>query len=59
MRHLSDEEIRDELIDIDRDEDVEVTSWEANFFESILYKYDGPLSPRQREAALRIMERYE
>ncbi|MCJ2530715.1 MAG: hypothetical protein LN413_00135 [Candidatus Thermoplasmatota archaeon] len=57
-RHLSDDEIRDLLEEIDADEDLDVTTWEADFLENVLHKQGGPLSPRQRESALQMVERY-
>ncbi len=54
---LSDSEIIDRLTDLDRDDDIEVTSWEADFLESVLYRQKG-ISPRQREVALEMLDKY-
>jgi len=55
-----DETIRKELKAIDEDETVEVTSAEADFIESVLYKYPRTsLSAQQTSWALNIIERYE
>jgi len=56
---MSDEEIRDALARIDEDEATEVSQWEAEFLDSILYKYTGRLSVNQREAAIRIIKKHE
>jgi len=53
----SDRDIREQLTEIDNGE-FEVSSYEANFLESVLYKYTGPLSERQRAVALEMIERY-
>jgi hypothetical protein len=54
---LTDEELRARLREIDEGE-AAVTEWEANFLESVVYKYHGPLSDRQRDAALELIDRY-
>lgn len=55
-----DETIRKELKAIDEDETVEVSSKEADFIESILYKYPkSSLSAQQASWALNIIEKYE
>lgn len=54
---MTDKEIRDVLTHLDNS-DREVSSWEANFLESVLHKWDGPLSEGQRTSAERMIERY-
>jgi len=56
---MSDAEIRERLQDIDEDDDIDVSSWEAGFIESVVYRYKGPLSDAQREKARQIIEKYE
>lgn len=56
---VSDAELRERLQAIDEDEDVDVSQWEGEFLDSVVYKYHGPLSERQRECALQILEKYE
>lgn len=51
-----DEDLREALRELDQEEDAEVTSWEAGFIESVAYKYKGPLSPAQRQAAIDLLE---
>jgi len=55
---MTDQEIREALEDIDCDENVTVTSWEAEFIDSVVYKYKGPLSGPQRKSAEQIIEKY-
>jgi hypothetical protein len=55
---MSDEDIRDDLKCIDEDEDITVGSWEADFIESVLYRYKGRLSEKQRQKAKEIIEKY-
>jgi hypothetical protein len=56
-RQVSDTEIREQLEDLDNS-DVSVTSWEARFIDSVVYKQSGPLSESQRRAAGQIIEKY-
>jgi hypothetical protein len=56
---MTDTEIREELRLIDVNEDVTVDSWEADFIESIVYKYKGLLSEKQRRKAMKIIWKYE
>lgn len=55
---MNDEQLRAALRKIDEDDSVDVTSWEANFIESVVYRYNGPLSPKQRDVAEKIIEKY-
>lgn len=55
---MTDEELREELRLLDTNEDVTVDSWEADFIESVVYKYKGPLSESQRKKAEQIIEKY-
>lgn len=54
---ITDDEIRSRLKDLD-EADVRVTTWEANFIESVLYKFKGRLSDRQRATAATMFEKY-
>lgn len=55
-----DESIRKELKAIDEDDTVTVSSKEADFIESVLYKYPkSSLSAQQTSWALDIIKRYE
>lgn len=56
---MNDEQIRNTLRDIDENEDIDVSSWEAEFIEGIVYDYEGPLSEAQRIKAKQIIEKYE
>jgi len=50
--------LREGLIWID--EHVEdVTSWEADFIESVAYKYTGGMTPAQARNAKRIIDKYD
>jgi len=53
----SDSDIRARLVDLD-DSDSNVSSFEAGFIESVVFKYKGPLSEKQRALALQILEKY-
>jgi len=55
---MDDEELREELKSIDVSEFVTVSSWEADFIESVVYEYEGPLSDEQRDKAEEIIEKY-
>lgn len=54
-----DDELREALKKIDEDETIEVTNWEAEFIESVVFRYDGFLSAKQMKVAERIVEKYE
>jgi len=65
---MTDPEIREALSALDQREDVELTSWECAFVEDILWRHRStpqaepptwPLSARQREKAIEILDRYE
>jgi hypothetical protein len=65
---VTDAEIREALRALDQREDVELTSWECAFVEDILWRHRStpsaepptwPLSARQREKAIEILDRYE
>ena len=55
---MSDESIREQLREIDSNEEIECTSWEADFLDHVLFKYDGPLSTKQKDVAQRIIQKY-
>jgi hypothetical protein len=52
------EKIRRRLRRLDESDSHDVTSWEANFIDSVVYQYDGPLSQKQIETAEVILDRY-
>lgn len=54
---MTNQELRERLTEIDKS-DVEVSDWEADFLENVLYEYKGPLSPKQRAVAERMIEKY-
>lgn len=51
----SDEEIKDALHEIDDDEDTWCNDWEKEFLQSVLFEWDGDLTPGQRTSAARII----
>jgi hypothetical protein len=57
---VDDEDIIEALRAVDEDEDVTVTSWEARFIETVVYRQRGEprLTEKQRMAALGIIETY-
>jgi hypothetical protein len=65
VQDWSDMELCEELADIDQDDDVSVSDWEASFIESVALPRSRfprgdhvPLTPRQREKAVQIIEKY-
>lgn len=56
---LSDQDLRDRLKTIDESTDVDVTGWEGEFLDNVVYKQQGRLTTKQRETALKILEQYE
>ncbi len=56
-QHMDDDQIRDGLEEIDVG-DFDVTGWEADFLQSILHEWEGPLTERQRESAEKMIEKY-
>ena len=60
VRHgLSDAEIRERLLEIDRNPDVNASS-DGDFFEEVLFQQsdEEKLSDKQRAKALRIIKKY-
>lgn len=55
---MRDQEIREKLRQIDSLTDIDVTTFEADFLESVLFKYDGPLSRRQRDVGTQMIQKY-
>lgn len=55
---MKDKEIRKELRKIDDDDATDVTKFEAEFIDSVVYQYTGPLTPKQQNVAIRIIEKY-
>lgn len=58
MTRDEDAEIREKLREIDDDEGIDVSAWEADFLESLLHKQTGPLSEKQRTAAQKMIDKY-
>jgi hypothetical protein len=60
MADSDDDEIIERLKEIDEG-DADISSWEADFLESIVYEKpeERPLTEGQREKALEIIEEYE
>ncbi|MFO0940115.1 MAG: hypothetical protein U0930_05045 [Pirellulales bacterium] len=57
MLKVTDQEIRDRLVELDNS-DKTVDSWTATFIDSIVFRFKGPLSEKQRSKALEILERF-
>lgn len=55
---MDDDDIRESLLKIDHDDDANVSQFEADFIETICFKYSGALSEKQRECAERIIDKY-
>lgn len=47
------------LKEIEEDEAVDVTEFEADFIENVAFKWDGPLSKSQIITAENIIDKYE
>lgn len=54
----TDSELIESLREIDNDDDIDVSRWEADFIDTVVYKQKTPLSSKQREIARRIIEEY-
>jgi len=65
MGEFSDYFLNDRLLgrlaDVDEDDMVTVTAWEAEFIESVLHKRPAhvPLTSRQEDVIRRILDKYE
>ena len=57
LRPLTDKHIRDLLLAIDESEEISVTTLEAEFFDSAIYK-GGEWTVEQRAVAAQIAEKY-
>lgn len=57
QRKVTDLEIRDRLVELDNS-DKTVDSWTASFIDSVVFKYKGPLSEKQRAKSLEILEKF-
>lgn len=57
QQKVSDMEIRDRLVALDNS-DKTVDSWTASFIDSVVFRYKGPLSEKQRAKSLEILERF-
>lgn len=54
----TDAELIEQLTEIDNDDDIDVTKWEADFIDTVVYKQKTPLTEKQRQIAERIIEEY-
>jgi len=55
----SDARLRERLTKLDQDDDVTVSSWEADFIESVCFKKkNSQLSEKQRDLAEKILAKY-
>ena len=54
----SDIDLLNRLKDLD-ESDEDITSWECDFIENVVYKKECFVSDRQRQTALKILEEYE
>ena len=59
MRELTDPEIRELLLAIDESDDIDVTTWEAHFIETVAYKWQGSWTPKVRQMVMQIVEKYQ
>ena len=57
-RPLNDEEIRYILVEIDKSEEITITTWEAEFIDSAVYQQNGPWTVEQRALAAHIAEKH-
>ncbi len=56
---VTDGEIRRRLQDVDEDDEVTVSTWEAGFIEGVVYKNSAwSLTDQQRKIAMQILEKY-
>ena len=51
-------ELIERLKEIDESDDIEVTSWEAEFLESMVYGGVARMSTKQRAVARRMIDQY-
>ena len=59
LERLSDDELRARLKEIDEDASVDVSSWTADFIETVVYtNAAATMSPKQRTKAREIIEKY-
>jgi len=55
----SDADIRDALEELDQEDDIDVSPWEAEFIDSVCFKNGHlPLTEAQRAKAVEILEQY-
>lgn len=54
---MSDAQLRAALREVD-ESDHDVSKWEAEFLQSIVYDYQGSLSQKQRTSAIKIIQKY-
>ena len=53
-----DDSVKQLLTEIDNDETITVSQWEADFLETVLFKQTFPLTVNQTRCALNIIEKY-
>jgi len=58
-KYCSDDNIKDRLKELDESDEHTVTSWEANFIETVVYNWNGELTEGQRQSGLQILEKYD
>ena len=58
MIRYSDEELIDLLVELDENDDISVTSWEASFIDNI-FKNQNALTEKQRDKIEELLDKYE
>ena len=61
MVPVTDDQLRDKLNEIDENEEITVTRWEADFIDSLLYKNREKfwkLTDKQRKICFRMIKKY-
>jgi len=59
IKEVRDEELRVRLHELDNNDNINVTSWEANFIESILYtNKDRKLTDKQKTTIKDLLSKY-
>jgi len=54
----SDQELKDELADVDKNEEVKLSRWEQDFVENICHDTLSPLTEKQRNKIIEIIEEH-
>jgi len=55
---FDDNSLRSKMREIEEKWPLELSPFEGSFFDSLLRKWDGPLSEKQRKAAVNIVRKY-